>query len=134
MTEYPNRKEYKLSSMEALMGFGFKYYLTENFYIGSEILHRNAFSDYLDDVSTNYIDGNLFDNYLSAADAQKARQLYYRRDFNNGTQSRPYLDEQRGNPKNNDSYFSSVIRLGWRFNDQNSYRGRASKQMNCPKF
>src|SRR5918993_228872 len=78
MDEYPNRKEYKLVSTEIPMGFGAKYYIKDNMYIGMEVLHRKTFTDYVDDVSTDYIDGNLFDQYLSSADAQMAKQLFYR--------------------------------------------------------
>ena len=52
MAEYPDRKEYKLIQKEIPLGFGFKYYLKENFYVGLEVLHRQMFTDYIDDVST----------------------------------------------------------------------------------
>ncbi len=134
--EYPDRKPYKLMSIEMPLGLGFKYYFKENKYIGFELLHRKSFTDYVDDVSTTYIDGNLFDKYLAPADAAMARQLYNRESFvPGGSQTRPALaDDQRGDPKDNDSYFSSVIRFGWRLNDNNSPNGRAARQMRCPSF
>ncbi|HVG17118.1 MAG TPA: hypothetical protein VM935_19250 [Chitinophagaceae bacterium] len=133
--EYPDREPYKLSSIEMPLGVGFKYYFKENKYIGFEVMHRKSFTDYVDDVSTNYIDANLFDKYLSPNEAAMARQLYNRENFvPGGTQTRPALDEQRGDPKDNDSYFSSVIRFGWRLTDKNSPDGRAARQMRCPSF
>lgn len=136
MAEYPDRKNYKLTSMEIPMGFGAKYYLKENMYIGMEVLHRKTFTDYIDDVSTTYIDGNLFDKYLAPADAAMAHQLFFRENFvPNGAQNRlPTNNEQRGNPKENDSFFSTIIRFGWRLNDSNSPNGRAARQMRCPSF
>jgi hypothetical protein len=46
----------------------------------------------------------------------------------------PYVDEQRGDPKENDAYFSSLIRCGWRLNDRNDPGSRAARQMRCPSF
>ena len=131
MLEYPDRKEYSLTSFEIPLGVGFKYYLKENFYVGMELMHRKSFTDYVDDVSTTYIDNNLFASYLSPEQAAQANQLYYR---GATTNSRPSVGEQRGNPNQNDSFFSTILRLGWRLNDSNSERGRAAKQMRCPLF
>ncbi len=137
MIEYPNRQPYKLTQVEIPMGVGVKYYLQENFYIGFEILHRKTFTDYVDDVSTTYIDGALFDKYLSPKQARMAQQLYYRENFtpNGGGQLyRTPTDPQRGNSKNNDAFFSSLVRFGWRLNDRNSPASRASRQLRCPSF
>lgn len=134
MAEYPDRPMYKLTAFEIPVGIGVKYYLKENFYLGFEVLHRKTSTDYIDDVSTTYIDASLFDKYLTPAQAQMAHQLYNRQNFGNNQLTRPVLDEQRGSPKNRDSYFSSVIRFGWRLNDNNSPSGRASRQLRCPSF
>jgi len=133
--EYPETKEYKLTTVEIPMGFGAKYYLKENMYIGLEVLHRKTFTDYLDDVSTNYIDNNLFSQYLTPEQTVMANQLYYRENFTpGGTLTRPSTNEQRGDPKEMDSFFSTILRFGWRLNDSNSPNGRASRQMRCPSF
>ena len=128
--EYPDSKPYKLTQMNALVGVGFKYYVKENSYIGFEILHRKLFTDYVDDVSNDYyIDPIYFDQYLPAADAVKARRLYYR-----GTYSfpatRPYEEfAERGDPTENDAYFSGIIRFGWRLGGNS-----ATKHLKCPVF
>ena len=133
--EYPETKEYKLTTIEIPMGFGAKYYLKENMYIGLEVLHRKTFTDYIDDVSTNYIDNNLFSQYLTPEQTVMANQLYYRVNFTpGGTLTRPSTNEQRGDPKEMDSFFSTILRFGWRLNDSNSPNGRASRQMRCPSF
>ena len=134
MAEYPDRKNYKLTQMEIPMGFGIKYYIKESFYIGAEVLHRKTFTDYIDDVSTNYIDQSLFDQYLTPAQAKMARQLNYRENFPNNLNTRPGLNEQRGNPKQNDAFFSTILKLGWRLTDPNSPGARAARQMRCPSF
>jgi hypothetical protein len=136
MAEYAERKPYSLVSLEIPMGAGLKYYFKENFYIGMEVMHRKSFTDYIDDVSTTYVDNTLFAKYLTSEQAAQANQLYFRENYTpGGAVSRvPGNGEQRGNAKQNDSFFSTIIRCGWRLNDSNSPNGRASRQMRCPAF
>jgi len=128
---YPDNKPYKLTQKNLLAGIGFKYYFSENLYTGFEILHRKLFTDYVDDVSHDYyIDPIHFDQNLSAADALIARRIYYRGTYTFPT-TRPYEEyAQRGDPTDNDAYFSSILRLGWRMGKAD---GR-SKQLRCPVF
>ena len=134
MSQYPTRQEYKLTQMNIPMGFGVKYYLKESMYIGLEILHRKTFTDYIDDVSTKYINPALFSQYLSAQDAAIARQLMYRENFLPAYRPRNYVNQQRGDPTENDAYFSGMIRLGWRLNGANSPNARAKRQLKCPVY
>lgn len=128
MTEYPDRKPYKLTSMEIPLGAGIKWYVKENMYMGIEVMHRKSFTDYVDDLSTDYIDPALFDKYLAPDQAAVAKQVYFR-GLNTGITSRPQYGEQRGNPKNNDSFFSSILRFGWRLFDNST-----AEHMGCPKW
>jgi hypothetical protein len=134
--EYPDRKPYKLWSWEVPMGVGVKYYVKENFYVGIEMMHRKSFTDYVDDVSTTYVDNNLFSTYHSPDRAAMANQLYYRGNQIQGQPASrfPTNGEQRGNDGQNDSFFSTIIKCGWRLGDPNSPGGRASRQMRCPMF
>jgi hypothetical protein len=136
MAEYSDRKQYSLTSVEIPMGIGFKYYLKENMYVGLEVLHRKTFTDYIDDVSTTYVDNNVFSRYLTPEQSAMANQLYYRENFVGASQplGRPSTNEQRGDPTENDSFFSSLLRFGWRLNDQNSPGSRAARQLRCPSF
>lgn len=126
--EYPDSKPYKLTQMNLLIGGGVKYYLSDHFYAGFEVLHRKLNTDYVDDVSNNYyIDPIHFDRYLSPEDAVVARRLFYK-----GTYSfpatRPYEEfAERGDPTQNDAYFSSVLRFGWRF-------FKTDKRLKCPVY
>ncbi len=125
-TEYPNRPNYKLTQMEIPLGVGIKYYVKENMYMGIEVMHRKTFTDYIDDLSTTYINPDLFDKYLSPDQAVVAKQLNYR---GVGATSRPPEGEQRGNSKNNDAFFSSILRFGWRLFDNST-----AEHMGCPKW
>jgi hypothetical protein len=117
MAEYPDRKEYKLTQMHVPVGIGFKYFVNERFHIGLEVTHRVTFTDYIDDVSTDYINPALFSNYLLAKDVPIAFQMSDRQNFFQ-TNSRPGFTrregDQRGNPNNNDSFFSFGLKFGWR--------------------
>ncbi|MBS1921129.1 MAG: hypothetical protein JST17_12830 [Bacteroidetes bacterium] len=132
MSEYPDRKPYSLTQLEIPMGFGLKYYIKENMYIGFEILHRKTFTDYIDDVSKTYIDPSLFDKYLTPSQAVIARQLEYRENIINPSVNRPYINEQRGDPSQNDAFFSGILRFGWRLGGTQD--SRIKKQLKCPHF
>lgn len=130
MAEYPKSKEYSLTQPEIPIGLGFKYYLKENCFIGMEILHRKTFTDYIDDVSTDYVNPVYFQNYLSVAAVPIALQLHNREPLRGLI--RPYVGTIRGNPKEMDSYFSFLFRLAWRLNWNNGFGSGALKSIKCP--
>lgn len=105
--EYYLREPYRLAQANVPLGGGLQYDLSPLFTIRAEGLYRILFTDYLDDVSTTYINPALFSKYLSPSDAANARALYNR-------QSGPVPEEGsiRGNPKRKDSYFSMNLKLG----------------------
>lgn len=126
MKEYPTRPEYKLTEINIPMGFGVKYYVSDDMYLGLEVLHRKTFTDYIDDLSTTYINPDLYDTYLAPEQAVMAKQMSYR---GFGATSRPGDGSMRGQSKNNDAYFSSVLRFGWRLNSN-----QTPMYARCPKF
>ncbi len=128
----PGRKEYSLVQKEIPMGFGFKYYLKDNMYVGLEVLHRQTFTDYVDDVSTGYVDNQIFQTYLSPADQARANRLYYRGNYTTGNSAADVQNYQRGDPTENDAFFSTVIRFGWRLNNATDKLTR--RQLRCPVF
>jgi len=109
--EYPDRKPYKLNQVNIPLGIGIKYELNSFLSTRLEIVHRFLFTDYLDDASTDYIDPSLFSNYLSAQQAAIAAQLSNRLAELNPAYD-PALNTQRGNPKNNDSFFTIQLKIG----------------------
>ena len=110
--EYPDRKEYKLTQLNIPMGFGVKYFINETVNLSFEIIHRKTFTDYIDDVSTNYVDPALFYQYMSAPQAALAERMANK----TGTSmSRVFTaGDKRGNPKQNDAYYSAGFKLGIR--------------------
>lgn len=110
--EYPKRKPYELSQINVLGGIGLKYQINSLFNARLELVHRKLFTDYLDDVSSDsYIDPALFSNYLSPAKAAIARRLYERK--SELTPGKPSLMiDERGDPDDNDAYFTIQFKLG----------------------
>jgi hypothetical protein len=131
--EYPNSKPYQLTQFNLISGIGFKYYLSDKFYVGTELIYRKLFTDYLDDVSQDhYIDPMYFDQYLSPAQAQQARRLYYRGTYSDPASRNPSTYQQRGDPKQNDSFFNTTIRLGLRLGGDGN--GKTPRGQRCPVF
>jgi hypothetical protein len=109
--EYPDRKRYKLRQMNIPVGLGVRYELGPMLTARLELVHRILFTDYLDDVSKQYIDPTLFSNYLSPVQAALAAQLADRRSaINPGIV--PGTHDLRGDPKDNDAFFSINLKIG----------------------
>ncbi len=109
--EFRERKPYKLSQLNIAAGLGVKYEINTLINARLELVHRFLSTDYLDDVSTTYIDPVLFSNYLLPAQAAVAQQLYNReKELNPGDQTFP--GEQRGDPKDKDAFFTIQLKLG----------------------
>ncbi len=122
-TEYPTRKEYKLTQMNIPLGIGVKYFVSENVNVSFEVIHRKTFTDYIDDVSTNYVAPALFYNYMPLAQAQLAERMA-NKSLNNVYGS----GDKRGTATNNDSYYTAQIKVGFLLNRSNSMRNSTT----CP--
>ena len=125
--EYPGRKEYKLTQVNIPLGFGAKYFLSESVNLGLEVLHRTTFTDYIDDVSTTYIDPSSFYAHLPLAQAQLAARMA-NKSGNNGASTQYAIGDKRGTATNNDAYFSVNVKLGIRLGKGNSW----NSSTRCP--
>ncbi|KAA9041550.1 hypothetical protein FW778_05880 [Ginsengibacter hankyongi] len=134
--EYPQRKNYALTQVNIPMGLGAKYYLSDRVNLSLEVLERKTFTDYIDDVSTDYIDPNLFNKYLTPQNASIARAIF---DKTNSIYvagaSRFSPGSQRGNPNQTDAYFSISLKLAVRLGAifDNIYDRNVASHMKCPK-
>ncbi len=128
-SQYPDRKEYKLTQLNIPMGVGVKYFASETVSLSLEVIHRKTFTDYIDDVSRDYIDPSLFYNNLPLAQAQMAERLA-NKSGNGNTAGQFFPGQKRGTPTNNDAYFSVGFKLGFRLNTNSDKRWRNSTR--CP--
>ena len=104
-------------------------------YVGLEVLHRQLFTDYIDDVSKKYIDPANYTKYLSSQEATLAYKLS---DKSVGIiypgMTRYPAGTQRGDSKDSDTYFSIVLKVGVRLGPiyESSFAKSAMRQTRCP--
>ena len=90
--------------------------MTPNINLRAELVARILQTDYLDDVSTRYIDPQLFSKYLSGDQLNKALELNDRRSkINPAFPVNPKGGQRRGSPQNKDSYFTFNVKVGIAF-------------------
>lgn len=125
----PGVKNYNLTQLAIPFGGGVKLNLTENVNVGIELGLRKLFTDYLDDVSKVYVDGNQ----LLSNRGAKAVELAYRGDeVKDGVLTYPNAGQQRGSPKVKDWYYFTGITMSFRLGTGNQSGGRNS-QWACPR-
>ena len=125
MPGYPD-KTYALTQFAIPFGGGLKFAVTENLRFGIELGFRKLFTDYLDDVSTNYVDSATLLN----ARGPVAVELAYRGDEVGGG-NYPTAGRQRGSPKFKDWYYLTGIRISYVINKG---RGRKGNALGCPSL
>jgi hypothetical protein len=105
-TLYPDRKPYGSMAVSIPFGVGLKYSINERINIGFEIVHRLSSTDYMDDVSTTYVDPRVF-TALPNGDPSPAQLLHdrsYELGEPIGTPGR-----QRGNSKQKDQFVTALF-------------------------
>ncbi len=123
LAQYPNKKPTKQVQLNIPFGTGLKMMITEKLGISFELGFRKTFTDYIDDVSGTYADGNLLlNNY-----GQLSYDLAYRGASKTGN---PYPAEGsiRGNSRAKDYYYTGMLKLHVHFPGKNT-----SSKYGCPK-
>lgn len=115
-TLYTDRKPYSTMGISFPVGAGIKYAINDRINIAFEILHRFTSTDYLDDVSTTYVDPAAFP--LNPDGTASQAFLLSDRSYETGEPIGIPL-RQRGNSKQKDQFVTAMIHLT--FNLQ-SYR------------
>jgi hypothetical protein len=130
MAEFPDRKEYKLYQVNIPMGVGMKYYITERSNLSLEVIHRTTFTDYIDDVSTRYIDPNLFYQYRPQYFTTQTADLAARMANKSLPSQRFEPGKKRGTAENNDAYYSIGFKFSTRIGADGNSRWNNSTR--CP--
>lgn len=124
---------YKLDQFSIPFGGGIKFAVNRNISLGWEFRFNKTFTDYIDDVSSTYVDMQT----LLARRGARAVDLAYRGDeTTHGSPDYPAGGTMRGNPKTKDWYYFSGITLSYRlFKRDESYSSgsRGAGRMDCPK-
>jgi len=131
---YKNRKDYKLNEMAIPLGGGLQWALSPNKRLGLEIGLRKTTTDYLDDVSTTYIDPAI----LAQKRGHTAVNLAYRGSELPNATPYPVDGAKRGNPNNNDWYIFTGLSFRISIQPkprQNVYKFKPRKaRTTCPKL
>lgn len=108
--EYPDREPYARTKIYIPINFGVKYYFNNRFGLSAGMMSRVSFTDYMDDISTTYIDPTLFDKYFTPEKAAVAKQLYSR----SLTPWKVRPDIPKADHTDKDSYVTFYLRLSIR--------------------
>lgn len=123
---------YSLYTVVIPLGLGYRYELNREWSIGAELVHRITFTDYMDDVSTNYFDNDLIlqtQGELPAYFADPSLGYYVDESGRELPLNSTFTGAQRGDPADNDAYFFFTFNAYYKI--QGSYRsgkGRVTKR------
>ena len=130
LSQYPNRKLYNLFQFAIPFGGGIKFCITNNVVLAYEIGLRKTFTDYLDDVSTTYVDRAT----LLAAKGPKAVEMAYRGGELKGGAAYPPAGTIRGGSKHKDWYYLSGVKVSIAlFTNRVTEHHRHNGVIDCPK-
>ncbi|HEX7905774.1 MAG TPA: DUF6089 family protein [Chitinophagaceae bacterium] len=107
---YPDRKPYNSMGISFPIGAGLKYALNERVNIGFEIVHRITNTDYLDDVSTTYVDPAIFPANPDGSPSNA--QLLSDRSYEIG-EPIGIPGRQRGNSKQKDQFVTAMFTISF---------------------
>lgn len=105
---YPARKQYSTMGISFPIGAGIKYAVNERINIAFEILHRVTSTDYLDDVSTTYVDPAAFPTNPDGSPSQAF--LLSDRSYETG-EPIGIPNRQRGNSKQKDQFVTAMFHI-----------------------
>jgi hypothetical protein len=110
-TKFNDKRRYSLTQISIPLGIGSKWQLDDHWAIGIEFGVRKTFTDYLDDVSSIYVD----DQIVGGASGPMAVALKDRSaEVNNDLSVKFENNDPRGNPKSKDWYLISGVTLTYR--------------------
>lgn len=135
-------EEYKLWQFNIPLGFNFMLRFDRKWMFGVEVMHRFTFTDYIDDVSTNYYNPYDLALYNDQGTGDIAAYL-----------SNPSLGiangglpdivtapgQQRGDPKDNDAYFYVMIKADYllmnkaKFKQKKTFKSGNSRRFKSPR-
>ncbi|NLB86855.1 MAG: hypothetical protein GX793_07325 [Bacteroidales bacterium] len=101
----PTREKYSRIAFGIPLGIGINYMIDRNFGIGAEYAVKYYFTDYIDDVSSTYVDPEIFTDPIAAY-------------FSSGTANPGWRGtgpgQQRGQTNYNDAYMYLTVKLTYK--------------------
>ena len=114
--EFKTRKKYSRFSVSIPVGIGFKYRYNRKWSIGFQYGLRKTFTDYIDDVSTTYVDESYIRDATKGVNSDIAIALADRSEpVDSDDWRRTAAGQQRGDPTDKDSYMFAKIMVAYKF-------------------
>lgn len=110
LAAYPDKKPYSQTQISIPLGIGFSFNIADNFQLGFEVAPRMTFTDYLDDVSSAYVDPVALTEERGEVASLVAHRSWEVITHDN---SKEIEGTQRGNASNNDWYLHTAIHFGY---------------------
>lgn len=131
---YQGRTLYNVAEWSIPYGFGLQWAITKNIRMAASVGVRKTNTDYLDDVSTTYIDQAI----LLQNKSQSAVNLAYRGNLLPYGAPYPTDGTARGNPNDDDIYYFTGVSFRFRVDAKGRKRktetGLMKAKVTCPKL
>lgn len=114
---FPTREKYSPVSLAIPFGLGFTVQLNQDLALGFQYGFRKTFTDFIDDVSTTYVDPKIFSTMFEDPDKIALSEHFANPTNNQLSKSVTAPGQQRGNPFNSDAYMFGFITLHYRLPD-----------------
>jgi len=135
LSQFPGQKPYNLTQLCLPFGGGVRFAVSDGLNIGIELSQRKSFTDYIDDVSSIYVDGAILQQEKGA----KAVEMAYRTDELPG--GRPFFPahgEQRGTPSEMDWYYFIGLNIEMKLNQIGGifslFKNKTVPGQRCPRI
>lgn len=126
--EHPDRAFYSRVQFSIPFGAGVRFLINDHLTVGWEIRYHKTFTDYIDDVSTSYVDYAL----LSSRKEPETVQLAYRGwELHDGAPY-PAAGTPRGNPKTKDWIYFSGLTVSYSLSPRKDSNTRMKSRYGCP--
>ena len=126
------KDKYNLTQFSIPLGFGISYKLSRSLNIGFDVGLRKTFTDYIDDVSSTYVNYDELvqgNGPLAGALGNRTGELLQTEPVRVATGT------QRGNDQREDWYYVAGLTLSYQFYGSSNGLSRPGKhQLGCPKF
>ena len=103
------------------MGFGLKYYVSEKVNLGLEFLYRKTFTDYIDDVSTTFVDPAVLQPTCQTEHHRLRLPCRIKVPCRVSREAHYNPGDKRGDPTQMDAYFTLGLKVGIRLGSDHRY-------------
>ena len=123
--------QYDVGSLIVPVGVGFSWTFNKKIRAGMDFSYRFTFTDYLDDVSTDYAYPEELPYAESFTFANRSAEAFQRGDSDLPNPGFYNPGSRRGNPETNDGYFLAMFKVSYTINMNNSfYKARYKSLIN----